>query len=340
MCMAIGDRYPLRSIEYYEFPVNLVEILESAVDALPSGEYSTGLQAIVRHVKAAIRHLERDREHDPDTCTDAIYRMNQAYEGSLKEAYRVLAGKDPAGLSPYKIENYLETNSIVRPRVLTQLTRYRQDYRNPSTHDYKLDFDEDEALLAIVSVCAFAKLLVNQIASKLASEAAQLRAVARSPKSSRASLRSLGKSISAVCLAYTVESGEVDWFEYERGLAESLRTAGFDADVVPGFDDATSDGFWDVVVKKGKSHFGIDVRVDRRTSMSGSFATGGYLESVMAEGNCSGALLVLRSLGSSDYRLYRGQASGKIVYVICGDDSEQLAKLGENLGALQLVVTR
>ena len=45
---------------------------------------------------------------------------------------------------------------------------YRTEWRNPSTHDYKLDFDESEALLAIVSVSAFACLLLDQIAERLA----------------------------------------------------------------------------------------------------------------------------------------------------------------------------
>jgi hypothetical protein len=51
--------------------------------------------------------------------------------------------------------------------VLAQFTNYRTQWRNPSTHDYNLDFDEDEAFLAIVSVSAFAKLLVDQISERL-----------------------------------------------------------------------------------------------------------------------------------------------------------------------------
>jgi hypothetical protein len=51
--------------------------------------------------------------------------------------------------------------------VLSQFTRYRQEWRNPSTHDYRLDFDEDEALLAIVSVSAFAIVLVDQMSETL-----------------------------------------------------------------------------------------------------------------------------------------------------------------------------
>ncbi|HEU0207828.1 MAG TPA: hypothetical protein VFQ78_02515, partial [Candidatus Udaeobacter sp.] len=98
--------------------------------------------------------------------TDAIYRTNQAFEGSLKEAFRVLTAKDPDKARPFDIEAFLQNNGILRPRLLEQMSRYRTEWRNPSTHDYKLDFDEDEALLAIVSVCAFAIILTDQIAEK------------------------------------------------------------------------------------------------------------------------------------------------------------------------------
>lgn len=148
--------------------MDLIKIVDTEIKRLPKGEYSNGLIAIQRHIGAAIRHFERQDDGTQDSFTDAIYRCNQAFEGGLKEAYRVLANKDPAKLTPHKIEAYIEKEKLIRPRALKQLTRYREDYRNPSTHDYKLDFDEDEAILAIVSVCAFTKLLVNQIATRIA----------------------------------------------------------------------------------------------------------------------------------------------------------------------------
>ena len=101
----------------------------------------------------AANHLKRGSDTADDTAfTDAIYRANQAFEGSLKEAFRVVAAKDPEKVRPFDIENFLQENSILRGRVLEQMSRYRPEWRNPSTHDYQLDFDEDEALLAIVSV--------------------------------------------------------------------------------------------------------------------------------------------------------------------------------------------
>ena len=317
--------------------MNIVALLEDSARQLPVGDYSTGLNAIVRHVKTAIRHLERDREHDPDSCTDVIYRTNQAYEGSLKEAYRVLAGKDPSGLSPFQIEGYLENNAVVRPRVLTQLTRYRQDYRNPSTHDYKLDFDEDEALLAIVSVCAFARLLFNQIASKLASQAAQSRVAPQEKPSPRTSLRSLSKRIAEVCLAYTKESTDVGDFEYEKGLMESLQSVGFDAKE-GGFtmNEEEDAEIWDIIVKKGRNYFGIDRRPALYTT--GRTISAEHLSHFMEEKECSGALLIIRSAGDAEYKAFVGSVAGKPAYVICEETDEQMDVISNGIADLKIVV--
>lgn len=149
--------------------MDLVATLRKKIEVLEDGEYVPGLKAVLLHIETAFRHLSRGQETDDDTAfTDAIYRTNQAFEGSIKEAYRVLANQDPAEKSPFDIENHLKQNNTFRSRVLSQLTTYRREWRNPSAHDYKLDFDESEAFLAIVSVSAFACLLLDQIAERLA----------------------------------------------------------------------------------------------------------------------------------------------------------------------------
>lgn len=148
--------------------MDLVDVLKKKIDVLDDGEHRPGLKAVLLHIETAFRHLSRGQDGDDDTAfTDAIYRTNQAFEGSVKEAYRVLTGNEPSKKRPYDIENYLEKNNVFRPRVLSQLTNYRTEWRNPSAHDYKLDFDESEAFLAIVSVSAFACLLLDQISERL-----------------------------------------------------------------------------------------------------------------------------------------------------------------------------
>lgn len=148
--------------------MDLLIILRSKIDVLKEGDYIPGLRAVLLHIETASRHLLRGQEQEDETAfTDAIYRTNQAFEGSLKEAYRVLAEQNPERKRPFDIENFFEQNSIFRQRVLAQFTNYRTEWRNPSAHDYKLDFDESEAFLAIVSVAAFACLVLDQITEKL-----------------------------------------------------------------------------------------------------------------------------------------------------------------------------
>ena len=144
--------------------MDLIATLRDKIDGLVDGDYKPGLRAVLLHVQTAFRHLSRGQNDNDDTAfTDAIYRTNQAFEGSVKEAYRVLAGKDPSRKTSFEIEAYLDKNNVFRSRVMKQFTNYRTDWRNPSTHDYKLDFDSSEALLAIVSVTAFSILLIDSI---------------------------------------------------------------------------------------------------------------------------------------------------------------------------------
>ena len=148
--------------------MDLLRILRSKIDVLEEGDYISGLRAVLLHIETASRHLLRGQEQEDETAfTDAIYRTNQAFEGSLKEAYRVLAEQDPERKRAFDIENFFEQNNIFRQRVLAQFTNYRMEWRNPSAHDYKLDFDESEAFLAIVSVAAFACLVLDQVTEKL-----------------------------------------------------------------------------------------------------------------------------------------------------------------------------
>lgn len=154
--------------------MDISKVIKDAIAALPEGDYQRSLTAITNHIDVAIGHLQQAQEtKQTHLFTDAIYRCNQAYEGSIKEAYRVLTGQDPGKKTTSQIENYLERHKVLKPRVLEQLRRYRREWRNPATHDHTEDFDEGEAFLAIVNIVAFAKVCVDQIAQKKAFDAAQ-----------------------------------------------------------------------------------------------------------------------------------------------------------------------
>lgn len=154
--------------------MDLIAALRTKMNSLDEGDYTPGLKATIRHIETAFGHLGRGQSKQEETAfTDAIYRTNLAFEGSIKEAYRVLAGKDPSKQRPYDIEKYLEQKDVFRKRVLDLFKNYRTEWRNPSTHDYKLDFDESEAFLAIVSVSAFTCILLDQIAENVSYQKAK-----------------------------------------------------------------------------------------------------------------------------------------------------------------------
>ncbi|MDO9616367.1 MAG: hypothetical protein Q7J43_01655 [Pseudomonas sp.] len=121
-----------------------------------------GLSAVIQHLEQAEQLLQLGREK-PACFTDVIYRTNHVYEGCLKEAYRIITTKNPTNKNLIDIEKHLESNNLLRPRVVDLMKRYRTDWRNPSTHEHELFFSEQEAVLAIISVSAFATILIDQI---------------------------------------------------------------------------------------------------------------------------------------------------------------------------------
>ena len=148
--------------------MDLIAEIHFKLERLRSHASLEGVTAATRHIEFAQRWFERAREdQDDDLYNDAIYRTNQAFEGMLKEAYQVLTGKEVGKLTPHKIEQHLLDENVFTSRVLDLFKNYRQQWRNPSTHDHRLVFGEEEALLAIVSVSAFAAILLDQIIERI-----------------------------------------------------------------------------------------------------------------------------------------------------------------------------
>ncbi|QHC95958.1 hypothetical protein PspR84_15355 [Pseudomonas sp. R84] len=151
--------------------MDIIATLRGKIEQAGAGDHMPGLMAMLAHVEVADKHLKRGRRDADDSAfTDAVYRTNQAFEGGLKEAYGVLAKKNLDKARIFDIEQFFSKSNVFRKRVLDQFTNYRQEWRNPSTHDHKLDFSESEAFLAIVSVTAFSCLLVDEMALQLARE--------------------------------------------------------------------------------------------------------------------------------------------------------------------------
>lgn len=144
--------------------MDLLAELHAKLATLDHYKGAAAVRAAVRHIEAAKRHLQRGRKgRDDDAFTDVVYRTNQAFEGMLREAYVLLHATSASSLSLHQIEQKFVADGTFSPRVLTAFERYRKEWRNPSTHDHTLLFSEQEALLAIVSVSAFAVVLLDQM---------------------------------------------------------------------------------------------------------------------------------------------------------------------------------
>ncbi|WP_367109382.1 hypothetical protein [uncultured Psychrobacter sp.] len=150
--------------------MNVLEEIESKIESIRSIDDSHYLEIILIHIKRA-EYYYTEGNRDEAFYNDVIYRCNQAYEGALKEAYQVLADKsqeEVAKKTPNNIEKYFEENKTFKDRVLQLFSNYRLEWRNKSTHDYKLTFDSGEAFIALMSVTSFIYLLLNEIQEKVA----------------------------------------------------------------------------------------------------------------------------------------------------------------------------
>lgn len=150
--------------------MDILKEIEQQINSIKKTDSSNYLDSIFTHIDRAELYYKQGKS-DANFFNDVIYRSNQAYEGALKESYKVLADKTEDEVlrkTPNDIEKFFETNNIFRERVLQLFKNYRQEWRNKSTHDYKLFFDESEAFIALTSVTSFVHLLLNQIQEKTA----------------------------------------------------------------------------------------------------------------------------------------------------------------------------
>ena len=125
--------------------MDLLKLLKDKAEYFSTSEQDRGISSVVSHIEIAERHYEGGKSGDDYLFNDVVYRSNQAFEGALKEAYRIITGRDSSRITPHKIEKYLEQNNVLKERVLQLFTNNRTEWRNKSTHDYNLYFSEQEA---------------------------------------------------------------------------------------------------------------------------------------------------------------------------------------------------
>ncbi|MBU8883842.1 hypothetical protein KSK37_12170 [Kaistella sp. DKR-2] len=151
--------------------MDIIKEIQNQISTIKENDDSNYLDSIFNHINRA-EYYYLEGKNDNNFFNDVIYRSNQAFEGALKESFKVLAGKTDEEVSkktPNEIESYFEKENIFRERVLQLFKNYRQEWRNKSTHDFKLFFDESEAFLALINVSSFVHLLLKQIQEKIAS---------------------------------------------------------------------------------------------------------------------------------------------------------------------------
>jgi hypothetical protein len=155
--------------------MDILKEIEQQINSIKKVDNSNYLDSIFTHIDRAEFYYKQGKA-DSNFFNDVIYRGNQAYEGALKESYKVLADKTEEEVfrkTPNDIEKFFETNNVFRERVLQLFKNYRQEWRNKSTHDFKLFFDESEAFIALTSVSSFVHLLLKQIQEKIAYQTQQ-----------------------------------------------------------------------------------------------------------------------------------------------------------------------
>ena len=189
--------------------MDLLKLLKDKAEYFTKSEKDQGISSVVSHIEVAERHYEGGKSGDDYLFNDVIYRCNQAFEGVLKEAYRIITGKEPNRITPHKIEKYFDQNNVLKERVLQLFTNYRTEWRNKSTHDYKLYFAEQEAFLAIVNISAFISILLDQMVEKRAydNETNDLKGKPKS-KINKSKTKSFLERVADLLMAYSVEVPE------------------------------------------------------------------------------------------------------------------------------------
>jgi hypothetical protein len=198
--------------------MNVLKEIEAQINSIKKIDSSTYLDSIFAHIERAEFYYNSGMT-DSNFFNDVIYRSNQAYEGALKESYKVLAEKTADEVirkTPNDIERFFETESIFKERVLQLFKNYRQEWRNKSTHDYKLFFDESEAFIALTSVSSFVHLLLKQIQEKTVYTAQQRKLEAEpiiekitEPDSVASNLDILASVISGFAKEATIDYGDI-----------------------------------------------------------------------------------------------------------------------------------
>lgn len=92
--------------------MDVISTIREKTGLFSGTDYYDGLEAVILHLEIAEKHQVRGKDFGEDYLfTDVVYRTNHAFEGALKEAYSLFAGKVSQQTTPHQIEKYFEANS-------------------------------------------------------------------------------------------------------------------------------------------------------------------------------------------------------------------------------------
>jgi hypothetical protein len=307
-----------QELEGLQGTMDLLKLIKSKARSFDGTESEQGVDAVIHHIEISESHFELGKSNGEHLFTDVVYRTNQAFEGALKEAYRVLTSDDPSKKTPFQIEKHFESNNLLKERVLSQFTTYRTDWRNKSTHDYQLFFSSQEAILAIVSVSAFFNILLDQMIEKrsfdLEKEKVQRRAKgffgdgnAYGSMGFMQQVVELIKLFSQELKEESDESQPIKEFELQGRLAGFISAADPDIEVLTECPINYGSGrlMIDMLLKKGDGSVIIELKRPTRESWRRAREAMEQLKHYLIASNISQGIVYAPTLGThvkNDYR--------------------------------------
>ena len=102
--------------------MDTLKLIEEQIKQIRDLSPDVSLERVLTHLERAELYYQIGKKvGDDNYFTDVVYRTNQAFEGSFKQSYRILADKTEKQANNKRtvdIENYFESESIFNERVL------------------------------------------------------------------------------------------------------------------------------------------------------------------------------------------------------------------------------
>jgi hypothetical protein len=76
--------------------MDFAAIIQDKIKKINAYKEIKGISSVMTHIERALMYFENGvKKLDDEYFNDVIYRTNQAYEGILKEAYKVFTQRNP-----------------------------------------------------------------------------------------------------------------------------------------------------------------------------------------------------------------------------------------------------